>query len=151
MIEAIISGISAKIYETFGEGYEIYSDRLAQDLNEPCFLISPLTHSQTNKLSNSTYKRWFRQYPFCIFFFPKRVGNQYTMNQKVAEKLYECLEYIETDIGLLRGTGMRYSIEDKDLLNFVVSYNLFVHKDDGNELPRIEDFKQNVLIPKGVS
>lgn len=151
MIEAIISGISAKIYETFGEGYEIYSDRMAQDLNEPCFLISPLTHSQKSKLSNSTYKRWHRQYPFCIFFFPKRVGNQYTMNQTVAEKLYECLEYIQTDIGLLRGTGMRYSIEDKDLLNFVVSYNLFVHKDDRDEIPNMQSVKDYVVIPKGVS
>ena len=144
MIAAIISGISAKIYETFGDGYEIYSDRMAQNLNEPCFLISPLNHSQQSKLSNSTYKRWYREYPFCIFFFPERVGDQYTMNQTVAEKLYECLEYIETDIGLLRGTGMRYSIEDKDLLNFVVSYNLFVCKDDSNELPKIEHVKQNI-------
>ena len=144
MIEAIISGISAKIYETFGDGYEIYSDRMAQNLNEPCFLISPLNHSQQSKLSNSTYKRWYREYPFCIFFFPERIGDQYTMNQTVAEKLYECLEYIETDIGLLRGTRMRYSIEDKDLLNFVVSYNLFVCKDDSNELPKIEHVKQNI-------
>ena len=151
MIEEIISGISAKIYETFGEGYEIYSDRIAQELNEPCFLISPLNHSQKSKLSNSAYKRWYRQYSFCIFFFPERKGDQYTVNQTVAEKLFESLEYIETDIGLLRGTGMRYSIEDKDLLNFVVSYNLFVHKDSNKDLPRLEDFKQNVNIPKGVS
>ena len=151
MIEAIISGISAKIYETFGEGYEIYSDRMAQNLNEPCFLISPLNHSQRSKLSNSTYKRWYRQYPFCIFFFPERVGDQYIINQTIAEKLFECLEYIETDIGLLRGTGMRYSIEDKDLLNFVVSYNVFVHKDDRDKIPNMQTVKDYVVIPKGVS
>ena len=151
MIEEIISGISAKIYETFGEGYEIYSDRMAQDLNEPCFLISPLNHSQKSKLSNSKYKRWYRQYPFCVFFFPERKGNQYIINQTVAEKLFECLEYIETDVGLLRGTNMRYSIEDKDLLNFVVSYNLFVHKDDRDDIPNMQSVKEYVKLPEGVS
>ena len=138
MIEEIIAGISSKIYETFGEGYEIYVDRMAQNVKEPCFLISPLTHYQRKKLSNSTYSRYYREYPFCIFFYPERQGDQYTMNQVVAEKLYEALEYIETDIGKLRGTNMRYSIEDKDLLNFIVTYSLYVHKDITNELPKVE-------------
>lgn len=142
MIEEIIAGISSKIYETFGDEYEIYVDRMAQNVKEPCFLISPMTHYQQSKLSNSTYSRYYREYPFCVFFFPKRVGDQYTMNQTVAEKLYECLEYIETDIGKLRGKNMRYSIEDKDLLNFIVTYGLFVHKDGSGELPIIETIER---------
>ncbi len=140
MIEEIIAGISSKIYETFGDEYEIYVDRMAQNVKEPCFLISPMTHHQRSKLSNSSYSRYYREYPFCIFFFPKRVGDQYTTNQLIAEKLYECLEYIETDIGKLRGKNMRYSIEDKDLLNFIVTYSLFVHK--ANEVPRMETLNQ---------
>ena len=146
MIEAIISGISSKIYETFGEGYEIYSDRMTQNLNEPCFLILPLTHRQQKRLSNSSYSRYYREYPFCIFFYPERQGNPYSENQQVAEKLYECLEYIETDIGKLRGTNMRYSIEDKDLLNFIVSYNLFVHRNETNELPKLEHVEYELEI-----
>lgn len=144
MIEEIIAGISSKIYETFGDDYEIYSDRMAQNLNEPCFLISPMTHFQQAKLSNSTYSRYYREYPFCVFFYPERTGNQYSENQLVAEKLYECLEYIETDIGKLRGSEMRYSIEDKDLLNFVVVYKLYVCKDNNGELPRMEHLDENV-------
>ena len=140
MIEEIIAGISSKIYETFGDEYEIYVDRMAQNVKEPCFLISPMTHYQQNKLSNSSHSRYYREYPFCVFFFPKRNGEQYTTNQVVAEKLYECLEYIETDIGKLRGKKMRYSIEDKDLLNFIVTYGLFVYKVD--ELPRMETLEQ---------
>ena len=146
MIEEIIAGISSKIYETFGEGYDIYSDRVAQNLNEPCFIISPLTHTQQSKLSNSVYKRYYRKYPFCIFFYPKRNGNQYSENQLIAEKLYECLEYIQTDVGLLRGSNMRYSIEDKEVLNFVVNYNLFVRKDGTEELPKIENVEHNVKL-----
>lgn len=137
MIEEIIAGISSKIYETFGDGYEIYVDRMAQNVKEPCFLISPLTHHQQAKLSNSSYSRYYREYPFCIFYYPERQGGQYTMNQVVAEKLYECLEYIDTEIGKLRGKGMRYSIEDKDLLNFVVKYALYVHQDNRGELPKL--------------
>lgn len=146
MIEAIISGISSKIYETFGDGYEIYSDRMAQNLNEPCFLISPMTHYQKSRLCNSSYRRYYREYPFCIFFYPEREGNQYSENQKVAEKLYDCLEYIETDIGKLRGTGMRYSIEEKDLLNFIVKYTLFVEEDDSDELPYQETIEGNIIV-----
>lgn len=146
MIEEILSGISSKIYDTFGDDYEIHSDRIPQDLHEPCFIILPLTHTQQSKLSNSVYKRHYRRYPFNIQFYPKRNGNQYSENQIVAEKLYEALEYIETEIGLLRGNNMRYSIEDKDLLSFVVSYNLFVRKDDTDELPLIENVEQNVKL-----
>lgn len=149
MIEEIIAGISSKIYETFGDGYEIYSDRMAQNLNEPCFLISPLTHRQKSRLCNSTYSRYYREYPFCIFFYPTREGNQYSENQQVAEKLYECLEYIETDIGKLRGSEMRYSIEDKDLLDFVVVYKLFVTKDSTNELPKIETVEHSITVGEG--
>lgn len=149
MIDAIISGISSKIYETFGDGYEIYSDRMAQNLNEPCFLISPMTHYQQSKLSNSVYNRHYREYPFCIFFYPKRNGNQYSENQRIAEKLYESLEYIETDIGLLRGTNMRYSIEDKDLLNFIVNYNLFVVKDDSEKLPIMGELEETIRVVEG--
>lgn len=146
MIEEILSGISSKIYETFGEDYEIHSDRVPQDLHEPCFIILPLTHTQESKLSNSVYKRYYRKYPFNIQFYPKRNGNQYSENQIVAEKLYEALEYIETEIGLLHGSNMRYSIEDKELLSFVVNYNLFVRKDGTDELPIIESVEQNVKL-----
>lgn len=149
MIEEILAGISSKIYETFGEDYEIHSDRVPQDLKEPCFIILPLTHTQQSKLSNSIYKRYYRRYPFDIQFYPERNGNQYSENQIVAEKLYEALEYIETDVGLLRGSNMRYSIEDKEVLSFVVSYNLFVRKDGTNELPKIESYTENLKIQEG--
>lgn len=149
MIEEIVAGISSKIYETFGEDYEIHSDRVPQDLNEPCFIILPLTHTQQSKLSNSVYKRYYRRYPFNIQFYPKRNGNQYSENQIVAEKLYECLEYIETDVGLLRGSNMRYSVEDKELLSFVVNYNLFVRRDDTEELPKIESYTENLKLQEG--
>lgn len=151
MIEEILSGISSKIYETFGEDYEIHSDRVPQDLHEPCFIILPLTHTQQSKLSNSIYKRYYRRYPFNIQFYPKRNGNQYSENQIVAEKLYEALEYIETEIGLLRGSNMRYSIEDKELLSFVVNYNLFVCKDGTSELEKIEDVEFNTNISEGTT
>ena len=149
MIEEILSGISSKIYETFGDEYEIHSDRVSQNLVEPCFLILPLTHMQRSKLSNSVYKRYYRKYPFNVQFYPERNGNQYSTNQLVGEKLYEALEYIETEIGLLRGSNMRYSIVDKEVLSFVVEYNLFVREDKTNELPIIEDFVTNLNIQKG--
>ena len=135
MIEEIIAGISSKIFETFGSDYEIYADKMSQNVKEPCFLISPLNHFQKTRLCNSSVSRYYREYPFCIFFYPKRDGDQYAENQLVAEKLYECLEYIETDVGKLRGSGMRYSIEDKDLLNFIVKYSLFVKRDSQAEIP----------------
>lgn len=148
MIEEIIAGISSKIYEAFGDEYEIYVDRMAQHLEEPCFLISPLTHYQHSKLSNSHCSRYYREYPFCIFFYPKRQGDQYMMNQVVAEKLYECLEYIDTEIGKLRGIDMRYSIEDKDLLNFIVKYTLYVQKLN-NETPTMGTIETNGITTVG--
>lgn len=147
MIEEIIAGISSKIYETFGDEYEIHSDRIPQDLHEPCFIVLPLTHTQQSKLSNEGYKRYYRRYPFNIQFYPKRNGDQYIENQLVAEKLYESLEYIQTDVGLLRGSNMRYSIEDKEVLSFVINYNLFVRKID--EVPTMENLEENLMLQEG--
>ena len=147
MIEEIIAAIYSKIYETFGDEYEIHSDRVPQDLNEPCFIVLPLTHTQQSKLSNEGYKRYYRRYPFNIQFYPKRNGDQYIENQLVAEKLYESLEYIQTDVGLLRGSNMRYSIEDKEVLSFVINYNLFVRKID--EVPMMEILEENVMLREG--
>ena len=43
MIKDIMDGVSNKLHEVFGQGYEIYGDRdIVQGLSPPCFFIAIL-------------------------------------------------------------------------------------------------------------
>lgn len=124
MIDLIMDGISAKLNEVFGEGYEIYGDTdVVQGLKEPCFFIAILNPSQTQKLG----KRCQRRHPFNIQYFPAVSGDNMEL-QAVASDCFDALEYITLPNGdMLRGSQMSYEIVD-GVLNFRVNYDMFLTK-----------------------
>ena len=71
-------------------------------------------------------KRYFREIQFCINYFPNK-GNENKECHSVAERLYNCLEWLNAQGDLLRGTGLKHDILD-GVLNFYVNYNAFYHK-----------------------
>lgn len=125
MVDELLTGISIKLNQVFGDGYEIYADRdIVQGLNEPCFFIAVLNPSQAKLLG----QRYFRKYPFDIQYFPEDSGNN-TELHKSASKLFEALEYITLLNGdLVHGTAMAYEIVD-GVLHFRVNYNMFLKKE----------------------
>jgi hypothetical protein len=40
MINKIISGISNKLFESYGSNVEIYTESVVQNMTKPCFLIN---------------------------------------------------------------------------------------------------------------
>ena len=122
MIISIIDGISISINSEFGNTYEIYTESIKQGFREPCFFI--YNFNSTNNVFLG--RRYFRENQFCINYFPNK-GNENMECHEVAEKLYKCLEWINTNGDLLRGSGMKYDILDS-VLNFYVNYNLFEYK-----------------------
>lgn len=122
MISELIDGISIKINEAFGDGYRIYSEIVAQGLQEPCFFISALDPSLKQLLGN----RHRAQNPFVVHFFP--AGSDKNIEcHRIAMSLYAVLERISFAGAPVRGTQMRYTISD-EVLQFFVSYNLVVTK-----------------------
>lgn len=124
MINSIIEAISVALGNEFGDGYEIHMEEIEQGLEEPCFFIFCL--NPTNNLFLG--KRYFRTNLFCIQYFPASKEKQRECNG-VAERMYECLEYITIygEDTPIRGTKVEHEVVD-GVLNFFVNYDCFIYK-----------------------
>lgn len=143
MINSIIEAISATLNEEFGSGYKIHMEEIKQGLEEPCFFVSCLNPTCDLFLG----KRYFRTNQFCIQYFPETDEKQRECNS-VAERMYQCLEYITIfdEDKPLRGTKMKHEVVD-GVLNFFVNYNCFVFKVD--EKTAMETLQSHKTKAKG--
>lgn len=117
MINKIIDGISASLYEEFGDDHEIYTEPVNQGLSDRSFSIICLNPRIEQKLG----KRYFRENQFCIHYF----GTSSEDNMSVINRLFDCLELITVDGDLVRGTSMTAETSD-GVVSFIVNYNMFV-------------------------
>ena len=126
MINEIIAAISVALNKEFGDDYENHMEEIKQDLTEPCFFIP------ANNLFLGRRYQWTGQ--FSIQYFPK---SQEVRREcaDVAERMYDCLEYItmDGDTEPIMGTKMKHEVVD-GVLNFFVNYDYFVIKNEKNEL-----------------
>lgn len=123
MVNKLIDGISIKLNQVFGDKKRIYDGSVEQGLKEPCFLITILNSSQTQKIG----LRYFRQHSFDIHYFPS-IRDDNNELQGMGSDLFDALEYVTIENGdLVRGTKMNYEVVD-GVLHFFVNYNMFVTK-----------------------
>lgn len=128
MINAIINSISVALNAEFGERYKVYAEEVKQGLKEPCFFVFCI--NPTNELFLG--KRYFRANQFCIQYFPSSGKAKRECNE-VADKLFLCLELIDVDGDLVRGSKMHYEMVD-GVLNFFLNYDLFVYRKEQIDL-----------------
>ena len=143
MINKIITGISQKLDEIFNavnEEYTIYTENVEQDLEEPCFFILGLKPSSTLIVG----RRYKREYPFDIHYFPKDLEHINCECNEVTERLMTGLEYITVDGSLVRGTEISGETVD-NVLHFFINFNMIVRKD----IPK-EDPMENVKVNSGL-
>ena len=131
MINKIIDGICEKLNESFGDGYEIYTELKNQGLKEPCFSVTCVNPISSQVLGN----RYFRNNLFSILYFPASKEPK-SECYAVLEKLYLALETIKiketlpdntVKESLVRGTNMHGELVD-GVLNFLVNFNMFVYQ-----------------------
>ena len=122
MINEIVSAISNAIYLEFGDEYEIYTEDVKQGLKEPCFSISCINPS----IKQFFDKKYKTTNLFNILYFPKNEEIENEINN-VRERLFNCLEYINDENYVLRGTNMNTQTVD-GVLNFFVNYDFFIKK-----------------------
>lgn len=127
MINSIIKSISVTLNAEFGEQYKIYAEEVKQGLKEPCFFVFCI--NPTNELFLG--KRYFRANQFCIQCFPSSNKKKRECNE-VADKLFLCLELIDVDGDLVRGSKMHYEMVD-GVLNFFLNYDLFVYRKEQSD------------------
>ena len=119
MVNSILTAISRTLDSVFN--CPIHADTIEQHLNAPCFLITPLTHSEKHIIN----ERYQKDIHFVIQYFPK--SKQYHLEcNEVAEKLTDALCELQTADGIIRAVGeMEAEIVD-GVLNFTVHYKPFV-------------------------
>lgn len=126
VINALITGISLKINEIFGDSYHIYDQNVEQGMEKPCFFINYLD-GEENRQGGIEIKSYLDIMHFDITGFAEN-DDRRTLND-MADKLY-CLEYITLENGiLLRADKLKPKIQD-DVLHFFIDYKIFINKND---------------------
>lgn len=142
MLNNVTAGIAIAIDQEFGDGYEIYTDELEQDLKEPCFFMMMLDPNIERRLS----VRREVDVPMSIQYFPKKGRAECNdVAERLALYALECITPYESDT-LIRGKDMHWEVVD-GVLNFFVTYNFFVYKVE-NPKPLMETMT-TVLHLKG--
>lgn len=119
-INDVVTAISIKLNETFGDAYEIHTESIEQGFQEPAFFILLLQPEFDQVVGN----RYHETLPFDIHYF----GPDYMDAYSKASKLMKEMEYIQLLNGdLLRGTKMKGEVID-GVLHFFVNYNFNVYK-----------------------
>lgn len=127
MIEEIITAISLRLQEVYPQ-VMVVTDGIEQGLEDkPCFLLTLLEPRRVPLVG----QRWQQENLFDIQYLHFRAKNQQLYT--IAEELFSELEYITLlDGGLLRGTGMRFAVQD-GVLHFFVTYTVFLYEKDEKE------------------
>lgn len=117
MVSDIIDAISNAIYANF-EGITVYSEKVEQGLNEPCFFVMPLNPSETPLLGDRAY----RTVPLDIHYFPFSKSEPRREIELTASKLYGMLRRITLlDGNSLNGMNLHHEIEG-EVLHFFVEF-----------------------------
>lgn len=131
-INKIIDAICITLNSQFGDGYEIYTQSVEQGLKEPCFFVFCVSPTSEKFLA----KRYVKRNLFSIQYFPSTKEVSTECND-VLETLFDCLEYVCVGEDITFGTKMHGEVSD-GILNFFVSYDMFVYKKEENE-PHMQD------------
>ncbi len=82
---------------------------------------------------------------FCIQYLPGDGLRKDGECHAVAERLFSCLEYLDVDGDLVRGTKMRYEVVD-GILHFFVDYDLFVYRKGKDSIPVMEQVSSETHV-----
>lgn len=123
-IQNLINAIAEALFQEFGSDYEIYTEKVEQGLQEPCFLIRCLNPTK-NLFLGRCYKRTNQ---FSIQYIPSTQDANEECNN-VMERLFECLENVILRGKPIHGTELHSEITD-GILTFTVNYDGFVLKEE---------------------
>lgn len=122
MIQEIINGILAALYEEFGEEYTLYTESVEQGLKEPCFFVF-CVNVETKLVRGRRYQHT-GQFVIQYLTGSKEPRAEFA---EVAERLYACLEMITASDGILRGNLGEAEITGEALTLFA-NYDFFSYR-----------------------
>lgn len=117
-MDDILHSITRAIHKEWPE-WEIHTDKLKNDVKEPCFFVQPIYNNQKRFPCN----RIKYETNFLIQFLCERLSNAEKVD--VGNKLHRILEVVElNDGGKLRGKNLNFTVYEY-CVNFSVDYNGF--------------------------
>ena len=136
-INDIITAISIKLNQVFGDEYRIYADDIPQGFEAPAFLILFLNLEHIQQIGN----RWRVNTLFNVQYFPQ---NGRTEASNMSLKIQQALKEITLLNGaILIGTNTNSEIVDGNAHNFV-NYNFFLQEIE------VQDFMDSVSQQVGL-
>lgn len=107
--------------KAFGDRYGIYDSEQGQELQKPCFFISPIKQT----MRQFPGKRYKRENRFLIRYYPESESDTGSECRSVSEYMLWSLEKIEIQGIPVLSSNVSYEIAE-GILNFSVDYNFFV-------------------------
>lgn len=122
-INDIITAISIKLNQTFGDGYTIYDDQVPQDFRTPAFLILFLNLENIKQLGD----RWRVNTLFNVQYFPSS-GRSDASDHSL--KIQQAIKEITLLNGsVMYGTNANSEIVDGNAHNFI-NFNFFLQEQE---------------------
>lgn len=118
-VEKLIDAIAEALFQEFGSDYDIYTEKVEQGLEEPCFLVRCLNPTKNLDLG-SRYRRTNR---FSIQYIPSSdEANKECFS--VMERLFHCLKDVFIDEKPIHGKELECELVD-EVLTLTVNYDGF--------------------------
>lgn len=112
----------------------IYSERLPQGFKAPCFFIREVKRSRTRVVGD----RFRERAQVEVAYYPKDKLNAREECYAVSNAMFELMELVRTEDGLIRGVEKRSEVEN-GTLKFFVTFELFtVSRKSAEMMERLE-------------
>ena len=115
MVNEMLDAITKQLDSTFGDSYRYYVENVEQDLQKPCFTVDMLEPRERS----INYNRYRRTMPIVVHYFNAEKDTNKKDSYAMAERLVECLEYLNFKGTLLRGENISWQIVDGVLQMFM--------------------------------
>lgn len=142
-VSDVINTITKTLHNEFGNDFKYYVEIIPQNSNKPCFVVSTLL-DLINAKSPVLYDRTI---PIIIHYFTN-ANKSILDNFNVAERLWDCLEYITNDEIILRGRDISWEIVE-NVLQFSITYKFKIRKIINNSLMETGTYNNSPIKQKG--
>lgn len=120
-IQNIIDGIAEALFREFGSNYEIYTTKVEQGLQEPCFIIRCLNPTMDRHLGTM----YHRTNQFTVqYISDENTESMYDMYSAL-ERVFECLRTITVSGKPIHSKGLTAEPHD-GMITVTVNYDGFV-------------------------
>lgn len=138
MINLIIKGITNAIHQKFGDNYDIYTEKVEQGLEEPCFFVYCINPNKDVFLGS----RMKQNYQFAVQYIPKGPNKKMEINS-VFEKLNNAVRFIDVGNDKVMAMSISSNISD-EVLTLSVTYAFFSYEKQEGDLMDGQVMKQEV-------